>query len=318
MAVNTPRDRRHTLLLALVVAMLVLATLGTAAVMQAAGTDSDDVREYGLNHQLATTSAIESYEETGVASTPLSGLDASVTIAASHDAVGLSGLEYTDVDTHWLRLQYNESITRTVSFVVPSEYWHPHPVEERAAAESDLSVDLQPVGNNTGTRVTVTFTGQTDAVIPISREAAVVFEVRDKARGRIENVTGIDLPELSSSGDWQRLPSDALTGNTTTATIARNGAKTVLVQYNAAGNDSEARWLSMPACSASESAPVCRFSNGDTNTVRVLSRTQDAPAVRYRRGGGLLAQAEAAVNELLEVPDRILSDFPSLDSLSPW
>lgn len=310
MSLNVDRDVQVTLALLTAAAVILLVTLGVAVGLSAAS----DTMEFGADHELATNDSVTEYEESGFTAGKLDPLDLRVSVSQTHSKAGIDGLQYTDVDTHWLRIQYNESIERTVSFYVPSDVWYPRPKDDLESVSGNAQVSLQPVENDSYTEVTIQLSGKTDAVFPVSKEAGVVFRVRDEARSNIERITGVDLPEFGGGADWNTLPSDALTGDNSTAVINTDGADKVLVQYDAA-NDSTRSWVPLPRCSASEAAPVCEYENGNETRIGVLSRTDSPPDVRYKRGGDVIAQLQGIVNEVAQIPQRLSEKLPSVNEV---
>jgi hypothetical protein len=290
--------------------LLAVALVAAATVPGALAAGQDTVTLDG-SHGLATDEATAAFHESGNASAYVSEYQLNLTVASDHESVGLDGV-YTDVDAAYLRVDYDEQITRTFRFYIPGEYWYPHVKEGHSAANADVELDMTPVRNGTMTSVMVTVTGETDAVWRVSRAAGTIYRVRDESRSLVENVTGMDLPSLSSSTPWQRLDSDQLTGSNATVPIETNGSA-VTLQYDQDSNPSTSSWVNVPECDAvlGGGDPVCYSTRGSSDYIWVFSRTEgDAPPLRFRRGGGgLFSGLTSGWNDLTSIPSDLGSLF---------
>lgn len=286
---------------------LLAASVGGAISLVSAA----DTYPLDANHELASGDAVDTYADEGyVTARNVGGLDLRVSIAESHGDVGLDGL-YTDVNAHYLRVQYNESIDRTIRLYLPAGYWHPHVKQDLEAENAGVTADLEPAENGDYTAVTMHLDGKTDAVFRVSKEASLVFEVRDEARTQIENLTGFDLPSLPTGGvEWQYPAATMLAGNNTTGYVSTNGEDLTL-QYDADDSLGNERWLSIPRCENSlDDQAVCTFTRDDeSERVYLLSRQSDPPDIRYRTGTSMIEDARASVNEVLQGIDRMKQDI---------
>lgn len=289
---------------AIILAAVVAAAV-TGGVTLASGAD---VYAIDTNHPLATHEAVETYQDEGYVHGDVPGLNMSISVSQTHDQVGLTGWGHTDINRHYLRVQYNESIERTVRFYIPAGMWHPYVSEGVDAENTDVTADLFPTDDGDYTAVTIHLTGETDAVIPISVEAATVFRVRDATKSVVENLTGLDLPSWGGE-QWQYLPETAFTSQNTTTALKTNDSG-LRIQYDALLNSTEERWISVPQCSEAVSDdPVCRFTRTDSGDVYLMRRSNESVTIRYRHGSGVIPDVSAVVNELVEGVDRFLDDI---------
>lgn len=276
-------------------AALVLVIAGITAPVAA-----DTIETIDADHDLTDQSTIEQYDETGTARADLVTPNMSLTVAENHDDVGLDGI-WLDFDSRYLRVQYNETVDRTIRFYIPSEYWHPLTSLDKEAVNTDLTADFRPSTSGRYTVVSMDVDGPTDAVFEIQRATTGVFFLRSKSRTVVENTTGYDTPRIGSAGEWKYVPEDSLDGNASYPINASDGAT---VQYDA-GTGENATWLAVPDCGGVD-APVCLYEKrGQGDTEYVLSTTQTAPDVRWKASEDLSAQAGSAWNDLQLVPDRI-------------
>lgn len=280
-------------------ALLIFAAIITIGGIAGASTTAQPY-DLGDEHGLATNDSAETYEEAGIASTNVSGLSARLTIAEDHEDVGLDAYT-TDFNYHYVRVQYNESIERTLTFDLPESYFSPYPADGIEARNADVTADLQPVDNATATEMTVHLTGETDAVFRISKSASMVFGARDTATGFIERATGYELPSLfSSDSEWTRVPDSAWAKTNATPAIETTDDP-LMIQYDASDTAGEHRWISVPECgNAQDYETVCRMTRNGTDAALLLAQDNDTPVVRYRHGRSLFDQGRAALNEIIE------------------
>jgi hypothetical protein len=283
-----------------VVALVVVLVVSAVAPAVAADTERATLdAETGLTD----ADTIDRYESEEMVSTTTAAPAMRLTIAEDHDDVGLNGV-YLDIDKAYLRVQYNESIERTVRFYVPSEYWYPI-VAEQDAVNADVTAEMAPTDDGRYTAATVQFDGETDAVFPVPKEASRVVWGRDQSRDIVENSTGYEPPSLGSSGTWQYVPEDQLDG---ASSYPLNESGGLTVQYDADRSSAE-EWISVPECGESD-APVCTYrKQGVDDRVYVLSRTDDAPDVRFKETDDVRAEGRSIVRELGRIPGEFLEDI---------
>jgi len=132
--------------------VLVVAAVAPASV--AVGQES--VYEADTSHELATNESIATFEDEGVVSGDVHGLNMSLTVAEDADDAGLNDWITRSSGRVFLRVDYNEELDRTVRFYLPQEYASPQLKQGLEAQNSDLTADLEPTHDRNHTAVTVT------------------------------------------------------------------------------------------------------------------------------------------------------------------
>ncbi len=236
------------------------------------------------------------------------GYDLRVTVAENHEDVGLDGVEYTsatDSTRHYLRVDYDEEIERTLRFYVHEDVFYPH-YRDVDAEESDVTATFTPVEDSEYTAVELTVDGPTDAVVQIPKAVSGYYYARDAGRSWIENRTGIEVPSIFGGAEqWQPVDDADLSGNESVA-IGANESEP-MIQYDAQNGSGE-RWVAAPPCDSSEgeAAPVCTYTLPDDDAhVYVTTNVDDPPPVRYKHGTDVVSQLQQSVNGLMEAPDRL-------------
>lgn len=288
-------------------AVLIVATFGPVGTSSAS-----EVYALDEDNPLATEAAVENFNTDGVAGGVVSGLDMRLTLAEQHNTVDADGF-HSNIGRSYLRIQYNESIQRTIRFYIPSAMVYPHIKQDLESITDDTTADLEPADGGEYTAVTVTVDGETDAVFPINKVASSLFQVKDATSSRVENFTGISLPSVLGGGgtEWQYVNESALAGNETTVAIEQPD-EGLTVQFDSTPTATGESWINTPACSDSSSTPVCSFERSGDDKLYVLSRSDDAPAIRYRAGGAPMFGVESALNDLERAADRFLEDINAL------
>jgi len=291
------------------VRQLVGVLLVVAVVSQPLAASASEVVPLDDHHELATQDAVQTYQQDGVVSTNLTAPELSLTVATDHDDVGLKGF-HVDSTKHYLRIQYDEDVARTIRFYLPRGYWHPYQQEDVQAVNSPLTADLSPAEAGNYTAVTVHLHQPTDAVIPISKTDAFVFDRMESYRGWMNNTTGYSPPRMST-GQWEYLDESALSGsNATTSLPNENG--TLTVQYDADPKPGAQSWITVPECDGSDQA-VCKFrKQGVENRTYLLSVQEDPPTVRYKHETDNVGDLKAAVRDIQQIPARIMEDINGL------
>jgi len=291
-----------------VVALLVAGAITPPTVRGQAGTS---VITVDAGHGLTDRAAIDRYEDREVATTALTVPDLRLTVAESHDDVGLEGYRM-DMDKRYLRIQYNETLSKTIRVFIPAEYWYPVTSEGQQGINADVAADFEPTTSGRYTAVTVQFDGQTDAVWAIPKAASFVFWGRSQSRKVIENRTGFEPPTLGANGTWRYVPDGQLDGEASYPINVTDGSLTI--QYDSAreGPAGDPTWLAVPECDGGP-APVCQYEKaGIDDRVFILSTTTDPPPVRFKRGTDLRASGSSIINDLRLIPDRIMGDLSGL------
>lgn len=266
--------------------------------------------------QLTDRDTIEDYEDTGVATAQRQAPDLRITVAESHDDVGLGGF-LTDSHRRYVRIQYNETVERTVRFYIPSEYFYPVHAEGEKAFQSDIQAEFKPVAGGRYTSATVDLTGPTDAVWTVKKASSGVFWFQDKYRDVLENQTGVAPPRIAESEEWAYVPEGALTRNTSTYPVNTTEDGEVTIQYDTDTDTvTESTWVPVPQCGSSTSAPVCTFEKAGVEGKRyVLSKTSTPPEVRFKAGRSITGSGKSGLNDFLDIwgtGGRLWEDLGSL------
>lgn len=287
----------------LLVIATALAPLASVPVARA-----DDVATIDADHALATSEAIDRFESEGVATATKTTPTVRLTVAKSHDDVGLAGV-YLDADSTYLRIQYNESIPRTLRVYIPAEYWYPVTFDGRQATNTDVSADMHPTPEGRYTVVTVRVTGQTDAVFDIPRAASLVWWSRAKSRDAVESTTGYEPPRIRDpSKPWRYVPE----GQLSNGSYPINASDGAVIQYDADPAPGEETWLAVPECDG-DAQSVCYYQKrGESDRLYLLSKQSDPPTVRFKTGEDYSARGVSVVEELRRIPERIMADVSRL------
>ncbi|PCR88693.1 hypothetical protein [Natrinema ejinorense] len=301
-------DTRATLVFVAVLVCSLPAGVGFGA-----ATTSGDTVTLDDDTALTANSTIENFETEGIATANPTYPNMTITVADSATDVGVDGLRYTDFDTTYLRVDYDESIERTIRFYVPKAYWHPHP-DEPDAIDGETTATFEPTEGSNYTAVEMHLSGETDAVFEIKQQASVVFSVREYGSEWLEDEIGVDMPSTNGASEqWEYVPTAELTGDNPTFGIDTDG-EDVTLQYDAAktADPASKEWRTVPECadSSGADAPVCTFTkDNSTETVHILAQTDDPPDVRFKYGSGWLANIRSSIGELLnDIPRDLVRD----------
>lgn len=289
--------------------VLFAVILVIAAVMPAAVAAQEAVYEADTNHGLADDSAIETYDSEGVVTGDVHGLDMSVTVAENSDDAGLSGLLYRDTGRVFLRLDYDEEISRTIRLYLPREYVKPQLKQGLEAAESGVTADLEPTADRNHTVVTVTLEEPTTVVFPISAGRGAIADSRSGFSGIVANVTGIELPSLTDRGaEWHYVSADEL--NDSEADYIPANATTI--QHDTSTNSEDADWVPVPSCDDG-TQEICTYTKADQpDRTYILYTGADRSAVRYREGRSVSGDLSTAVNDAMRGVDNLVDDVVGL------
>lgn len=294
---------KHARTAFLVVAALLAAVgLGTVAV---AGADIVTLDE---DTALTDAETIDGYESKGVARANVSVPQLTITIADESEDVGLDGWHF-DGDSRYLRLQYHEDVPRKIRFFVPAEYWHPVSYQSMSMDEK-VQVTMRPTENGRHTAVTVEFDGKTDAVVDLPKATNFVFWSRAGLREAANETVGYEAPRLSTGGEWEYISDAAFADGNKSVAIDDSQGSTIQYDVND-GSDTE-RWEAVPRCSSSSTA-VCTYRvDGRPDTVMVLSRTSDPPAVRYKTGADPVQKGKSWGRDVWNAPSDFLEDLSGI------
>lgn len=287
---------------------LLLAILLVVSVV-AVPVAADEMTAIDDDHGLTDRERIETYETEGVASTTLTTPEMRLTVAENHDAVGLRGFRL-DYDKRYLRVQYNETISRTIRVYIPSEYWFPI-TSEIEAVNGDVTATMEPVEDGRYTAVSLTVTEPSDLVFEVPKQASWVFWGRSKSREVINNSTGYQPPRLGDDREWQYVP-DGQLENESTYPVETASDGDVTMQYDTNPSSGVEEWRMVPECSGDD-VPVCHYEKaGVDDRVFILSKTADPPQVRFKQGTDVSATAESSARELWDIPSQVMDDISAL------
>lgn len=289
----------RSILQALIVAVaLLLAVSGVVL----AGDDPDShIETIDEGTELTANESIDEFAEEGYVAADVDGLNMTVHVAEDQRDVGQDS--WTSGPHTYLRVQYNESITRTVRFYVPAEYVTPRPQQGVSAEDSDETATYEAVDGGDTMAVTLTLDGETDAVFPVNRWMGLYIDTSDRVYSTIENATNVTLPRLGIGGgeQWEYVPREGLSGSNDTydglPVDSMAEAEDMSLQYDAASNATEATWRSVERCSV-DTDPVC-LTDRDGEPV-LFGSTADPPPIRYKTETSLRTEIEAGINELTD------------------
>jgi len=282
--------------------ILVVAAVAPASMAVA----QESVYEADTDHELATDGAIAEFHNESVATGDVQGLNMSLTVADDAEAVGLNDWITRSTGRVFLRVDYNEELSRTVRFYIPREYVSPQIKQGLSAMDGDLTADLAPTQDRNYTAVTITVDGPTEAVFPISAARGSIATGRSTIGEIVHNVTGFSPPSLTDDGaEWHYVSPGELDDNQTDS-IPSNATT---IQYNTnTGTDAEANWVPVPDCDGGTDT-VCTYTKADhPDRVYLLSTSGDPPRLRYREGSSVQGQLGTAVNDALNGVDDLVDD----------
>lgn len=266
---------------------------------------------------LTENATIEQFESEGTAVASPTVPDMTITVAEDAEDVGLTTVRHTSFDTTYLRVEYDESLERTVRFYVPREYWHPHP-DRLEAVDGAAEASMEPTEGTDYSAIQIHFEEETDATFAIKKQASFVFNARDYGSEWLEEEAGIEVPTPGSEQEqWEYVPTSELTADDPTFGIDTEGDELTL-QYDDSGtaDPTDKQWRTVPSCSSSggSDAPVCKFEQADNpNHIYVLAQTQDPPDIRFKHDAGFWADARSSFGELFgDIPRDLLSDVRGL------
>lgn len=300
-------------------ALLVLTVAVGVAVWPAAPAQGAAGETYHIDadHALDSADAKQAFEGSGVARANVSSPALSITVATEASACGVESSLFSDTRNDYLCLDYREDVSATIRLWIPKHYWHPYVRQTKQPLTDGPTATFGTADARNYTSVRVRFDGRSTAVYPIPRDVSVTYNLLARADARTQNWLGVEL--WSTGTTWQYVNQSAFRdGESATVSIKAAPSKTIL-QYDATPA-SDPTWLTVPS-DRGDSAPVYRMQReGVDNTIYVVAETADPPTVRYRAQGGTLGQIDAALDEIMSIPDKI--DTAIDDLLSgidvPW
>lgn len=279
---TTSARRRSRVVLVGAFALLLVSCASVAGVAVA----TEPITDLDENTALTDRSTWETYQSKGVTSVSVGAPDLDITIAEEHEDAGVNGWKL-DTSRSWLRVEYNEEIERTIRFYIPSNYWGPY-YDEAVEPEQgdDVSAKLVPVDGGRYQAVTITFTGPTTAVYPVSNAKGKTWAFWSKQDERLSNKTGVSTG-VSGTDQWNYAESTDWSNGTIAVDDVADPDRFV-VEYDAdVSNESDPVWLRAPE-GETRGEPVYYFvrepANASENaTVVIVSKADDPPAVRIKR-----------------------------------
>jgi len=253
---------------------------------------------------LQDDSNVEEFRQTGNVTANAEGVMATVTVAESHDGVGLDGV-HADAGYVYFNIDYDGEIPRKFRVKVPDAYFEGRPATIDAE-NVDEQATIQPVSDKSYTVVEIHVDGETDATFQLSKAVGWYFDGKDRVSRIVNETTGWEPPSLFGSTSWTYVDGAKWANDTYTIDSGAK-ASNVVVQYDDAAGPSES-WIEVHSCDEVDAADVCRYTT-DNSTVRLHSTLDEKPTVRHRTGGGPVESVKAAVEEALQAPKRILDDL---------
>lgn len=296
-----------TLVLAI---LLVVATLSPYSV---GVVSADSIVAIDDEHGLNSPDSIKALDENGYAETSLDRLNMQISIAEAHEDVGLQGY-HIDSNAKYLRLDYNEDVSRTVRLKFDKELFVPRLKQDLDAETNNARIDLKPSSDGEYTIASIQFDGETHAVFELSKSTGMLIAGRTTVREKVNESTGISLPSLGgfvSGGEWHIVPESSLSANTTYA--LNTSGQPITLQYDDSAQGTDERWIAVPECKDVAEQEVCQYSKDET--VYVLSAQDDPPNTRWKLGNDASSGIWGIINDVRQTPSRILSD---LDNIIPW
>lgn len=293
------------ILLAILVVLATVAGTGLATAQ-----DRRDTTFVGIDADtsLDTTATVDSFEDDGVATASVEriGLDIRVTKAAA-DA-GLDSWKHLDASNTYIRLNYTESVPRTVRVYIPDEYVSPRVKRGLDPEAGGPSAKLASTPERNYTAMTVTFDRAGTATYKLGAVSGVVFEARDGVKDIINESVGIEVPRFGGGTQWQYVSAAELSGDNVTRKLGAGSLSEYTIQYAAGGDGNQTTWVTVTECDGE--GRVCALERDDS--VYAFAPSEDPPRLRYKRGQDIVARVSAALDDLGSIPGRFLEDIGGL------
>lgn len=284
--------RRRRLLLLSGLVLLVL-TAGLAIAGERYNIDDD--------HSLVERTAIENFENEGVAQTEITTPHLTVTVAKRSESCDVDAGLFSDARNIFLCVEYHNDLPQTTRIYIPGDYWTPFVHEDKQSVNDGPTATFQPVEYRNYTAVTVRFDGQGAAVYAIPKDVTVSYALINRINDRTQTVAGIEL--WSGGTEWQYVNTSAF-GDSPSVAIKTEPDRT-MVQYDATANETQPTWISVPK-GESRAAPVYRMQrSGEPKTVYVIADSSNPPPLRYRARGTGIAAVDSAFEELRTIDEKI-------------
>jgi len=281
---------RLTTVIVVVGGLLALAlAFGTLGASAEPNTIDDDTR-------LDESATIDSFEANGTVRADAPTLNLTITVSRDRREAGVDAV--TGGMHTYIRVQYNESVDRTVRIYIPDAYMEPRVKSDVQSLTDGTTAEYEPVEQKDATAVVVELDGQTDATFEVNRAFGTYLSATDRAYGVFESVTGFRPPRVGARErpQWQFPPPGALSGGNATYQIQdAETADNMTIQYDATPNSEESSWIRVPKCSASVE-PVCV---ADREGGPVLFATNNSvPPIRYKYSADRVEDAKSGGKKL--------------------
>lgn len=294
-------NRVLTTLLAVV---LVVSLAATPVAAQDDGSTDDDlestVTDLGATHPLAENATINSYERTGYVSGDLTRYRISLTVSEAGSDVGLSPSITRDMRNDYLRIQYNESASRTLRLLLPREYITPYTMEDVGAIGSEKHASYKPARGGEYLAVTIHFNGAGEVVLPLQKDSSAGGALVETVDRRVKQLTGIS--PLGRNGEWKYLDGETVAEEP--AYPVNTTSEDILIQYDARPEQPNEVWLNAPRGEQND-VPLYYFERERDDQLYIVSAENTTPDVRLKTEPSRTDKIRGDLNDIRLVPDRI-------------
>jgi hypothetical protein len=262
--------------------------------------DGEGVTDLGTNHPLAANPTNNAYQRTGYVSGDLTRYRITLEAAEAGSDVGLGPSITRDMRNDYLRIQYNESASRTLRILLPREYITPYTMESVGAIGSDHHASYQPARSGEYLAVTIMFDGPGDVVLPLQKDSSAGGALVETVDRRVKALTGIS--PLGRNGKWQYLDGEAVANEP--AYPLNTTSEDVLIQYDARPEEPNEVWLNAPRGEQND-VPLYYFKRDRDDQLYIVSADNSTPDVRYKTEPSRTDRIRGDLNDIRLVPDRI-------------
>lgn len=277
-----------------IVVVLALA-LGSGLAVAAERYHVDD------DHGLATAEAVQTFEDEEIVRANVTTPQLSLAVTKQASACGAETGLFSDARNDFLCVEYQNELPQTTRLYIPDDYWTPFVHDEKQPIGGGPVGSMQPTEDGNFTSVTIRFDGATTAVYPIPRDVSVSYALINRINDRTKTIAGYEL--WSGGTQWRYVNASAF-GSSPSVAIKTIPERT-MIQYDATPNETSATWVPVPD-SQRRTAPVYYMQRPDADrTMYVIATSSDPPPIRYRARGTGIARIDAAVDEIMSVPDKI-------------
>lgn len=284
----------------LLAAALVLSLVAAVPLAGAQEDEEHNVTDIGTQHPLAANATAEEFARTGYVEGDLTRYRISMAAAESGGDVGLPPSLLRDTRNDYVRIQYNESHTRTIRVLLPREYITPYTMERVESIDSDHTATYTPARSGHYLAVTVTFDGPGDAVLPLQKDSSAGGALLETVDRRVKQLTGIS--PMGRNGQWQYIDGEEVAEDPTYPVNATSDD--VLIQYDAKPNATDEVWLNAPR-GEQNGVPVYYFERESDSQLYVVSADNSEPSIRLKTEPSRTDRIRGDINDIKLVPERI-------------